>query len=308
MRTACMTALLLSHSLYPIDRAAHGKQLQLRSCLQPPAERSRSRRSARRSASAARPRARGRCGDRVPYSFRSSSQPPYDPTALDNPALPPDHPAPLPARLHPPEQTRADAIVPSPEQSSHLAPQLRSRVLRIQLLQFLPQLARFEVAGFRHGDLDFHNLISAVLFSRRGRNAFFAQPQLLPALRAWRNLQLRTPIDGRNFNLCAQGGLPCSHRYSHVDVVAFAAKHRVLTHANNNVEITCRSAARACVTFAGNADALSIARACLDPDFKRFRALHHAFPVADWAGGLDFACAAATRAGDVELHAAGGLG
>src|SRR6478752_10284748 len=84
--------------------------------------------------------------------------------------------------------------------SSHFVPQLGPRVFRIEFLQLLPQLARAYVMRGRGQQLDLHDLIAALAVVRRRRDAFFAQPQLLPALRARRNLELGAPVDGGHFN------------------------------------------------------------------------------------------------------------
>src|SRR5262249_9352036 len=82
----------------------------------------------------------------------------------------------------------------------------------------------------------------------------------------------------------------------------------MLADANNNEQVARAARVGACVAFAGNANALAVARARLHPHLQRLGALHQAFPVAYRAGVLRLAGAMATRAGDVELHAAAGLG
>ena len=51
-------------------------------------------------------------------------------------------------------------------QELHLAPQLRSRIVLVQLMQFLPQLARLHVMRFRDHDLDLHDFVAALVFTR----------------------------------------------------------------------------------------------------------------------------------------------
>src|ERR1700729_362668 len=90
---------------------------------------------------------------------------------------------------------------------------------------------------FRDCDLDLHNFIAALLFTRGRRHAFFPQTQLLSALRSWWNFQLRSTINGGYVNLRAQRRFPRSHRDGHVNVIAIPAKHWMLAHTNNDKEI-----------------------------------------------------------------------
>jgi hypothetical protein len=53
---------------------------------------------------------------------------------------------------------------------------------------------------------------------------------------------------------------------------------------NNHVKVARTPGAQPRIAFAGNANALAIARPCLDTDFERFGTLHAAFPVAGSAG------------------------
>src|SRR6185312_7231285 len=194
-----------------------------------------------------------------------------------------------------------------PDQSSHLAPQLRPRVVFVKTVQLLPQLARLHVMRRRDGNFDFHDFIAALVVARCGRHAFFPQTQLLSALRSRRNFQLGSSIDGRHFDPGSQCRFPCCYWDSNVNVVAFATKYRVLAHANDDVKIARRAALRPCIAFAGDANALAIARAGFYADFQRLCALHCAFAMAHRARRLHLASATATRASNVELHAATGL-
>src|SRR5436305_11542183 len=74
--------------------------------------------------------------------------------------------------------------------ASYLGPQFLPWVFRSQLLQFLPEFTRFQIAGLGHYDLDLNNLISAQVFVPGRGDAFFPQTQLLSALRSRRNLKL----------------------------------------------------------------------------------------------------------------------
>src|ERR1700677_2263596 len=84
-------------------------------------------------------------------------------------------------------------------------------------------------------------------------------------------------------------------------------KYGMGVDADDHVEIAGRAAARSGVAFAGQSNALAVARACLDANFQRLGAADCAFTVAGWAGGDVFACAFAVGTLHVELHAAAGL-
>src|SRR5450755_4027931 len=84
-------------------------------------------------------------------------------------------------------------------------------------------------------------------------------------------------------------------------------KHRMVAGADNRVKISRGSAVRAGVAFAGQANALAVARAGLDADFERFGALDRALAVATRAGGNVFPRPMAAGAGHVALHPPAGL-
>ncbi len=89
---------------------------------------------------------------------------------------------------------------------------------------------------------------------------------------------MRPTIDGRNFDLGSQRRLGHGHRHGQVDVVASRAKNGMLLRPDNDVQIARSSAMHSGIAFAGNADALAIARASLDPNFQRFGALDRPSP------------------------------
>ena len=66
----------------------------------------------------------------------------------------------------------------------HLAPQLGTRIFRIQLRQFAKEFLSFLVPGHRDDHLNLDDLIAAFVFSGRRGYAFFSQTELLPALRS----------------------------------------------------------------------------------------------------------------------------
>src|SRR6185437_12730750 len=108
------------------------------------------------------------------------------------------------------------------------------------------------------------------------------------------------------FNPGSQRRFPCCYWDGNVNIVAFAAEHRMIAYANDDVKIARRAALRPCIAFAGDANALPVARAGFYADLQRLCALHRAFAMAYRAWRLHLAGAAATRAGNVELHAATG--
>ena len=81
----------------------------------------------------------------------------------------------------------------------------------------------------------------------------------------------------------------------------------MVSSADNHVEIPGWSSMRSGVAFAGNANALAVARARLYANLERFGLFDGAFAVAGGAGGNVLAGAMAARTGDVELHASAGL-
>src|SRR5205085_7884194 len=109
------------------------------------------------------------------------------------------------------------------------------------------------------------------------------------------------------FNLCSQCGFTHRDRHSHVDIVAFAAKHRVLLGANDDVEIARRPAAASGVAFARNPNALAITRSRFDTHFQRFSYVYDALTMAVGTFILDLSCPVTARARHVELHAPTGL-
>ena len=98
-----------------------------------------------------------------------------------------------------------------------------------------------------------------------------------------------------------------AHRNGQVNIVAFAMKDRMVSGADDHVEVAGRSSMGAGIAFAGNANALAIARTSLDTDFQRFGLLHGSFAMAGAAGCYVLASAVAARAGRIELHASAGL-
>src|ERR1041385_4903474 len=139
---------------------------------------------------------------------------------------------------------------------------------------------------FRDHDLDLHNLITAFVLSCSRWYAFFAQTQLLPALRSRRNLQLRTAVDGRHLNPGSQRRFPGGHRDRNINVIAFTPEHRMLAHADDDVQIARLAALSPRIAFAADPYTLAIARARFYAHLQRLCALHRAFAVANRARRL----------------------
>ena len=140
-------------------------------------------------------------------------------------------------------------------------PEFGAWIFGIQLRQLAQNFLGTLVA--RHGDcsLDFDDLISAFPFFGGRWNALLAQSKLLSGLGSGRNFQHGTAIDGRNLNFGAERSFGDGNGDSKMNVVAFAPENRVVSSADNHVEIPGRAAMRSGVAFAGNANALAVARA-----------------------------------------------
>src|SRR5579863_175264 len=92
-----------------------------------------------------------------------------------------------------------------------------------------------------------------------------------------------------------------------MNIIALPMKDRVISGANDHIEVAGRSSMGSGVAFAGNANALAVARASLDTDFKRFGLFYSSFAMTGAAGCYVFSSAVAARAGRIELHAPPGL-
>src|SRR5205085_7561813 len=110
----------------------------------------------------------------------------------------------------------------------------------------------------------FHNFVAASAIACGRWDAFLPQTEFLPRLRPRRNLQQRASIHGRNLDFRSQRRLSGGHRNRDVNVVAFAAKNRMIAGPDNDVEIAGRTASASSIAFARYADTLPIARAWLD--------------------------------------------
>src|SRR5581483_8193346 len=194
-----------------------------------------------------------------------------------------------------------------PLSSLDFGPEVGARIIRVQLGELAKQLLGALVTRSRHADLDFDDLIAPHAVAGSRRHAFFAKAKLLPRLRAGGNFQQGASIDGRDLDLGAERGLADAHGDSEMNVISLAMEKGVITGANDHVQISGSAATVAGITFAWNADALSIARPCLDANFERLSAFDCAFAVTCRAGGDVLARTVTARAGHVEFHAAAGL-
>src|SRR3954471_14693885 len=85
--------------------------------------------------------------------------------------------------------------------TANLFPQFLAWVFGLDLLQLLPELARFQVARRRHHDLHFHDLVAAFRFVRRGGDTFVPEAQFLSGWSSRRNAELRASVNGGDFYL-----------------------------------------------------------------------------------------------------------
>src|SRR5215469_2357173 len=304
-RTRCRRGPLPSRSLGPTGRAGHCSRLQFRYGPRPPAARSRNCRRLLRCSLEPWPISQSRRGGSVRCSSRSIPPRRRGQAQQDKTPWPRDRSGMLGAHRRP--QERAAAVSAARSRGSYLAPQFLPGIARVELLHLLPQFADLEIASFRHLDFDFDDLVAPSSFFRRRRNALLAKAQLLTALRAWRNPQLRPAVDGWDLDLGAQRGFPRGHRDSHVDIVAVAMKHRMVSGANDDIEIARRTAVRPGIALAREANALAVAGSRFHPDLERLCALYQALAMTGRANALRFTSAAAARARGVEFHPAAGL-
>ena len=138
------------------------------------------------------------------------------------------------------------------------------------------------VVQMRHGDLNGDNFVAALSGVLRALDATLPHAQLLSALRAGRNLQLRAAIDGGHSTL-APSELGHRDRDGDHECHLRRAKNRIRTGADNKKEVACGAAVYAGVALALQADALAVARAGLDAEFDSFGTVDSAFAVASGA-------------------------
>src|SRR4051812_31708447 len=74
-------------------------------------------------------------------------------------------------------------------------------------------------------------------------------------------------------------------------------------HPHNQEQVACRTAVRARIALSLQANTLSIARSCLDPELHSFRAIDHAFAMTRRTIARRASGPIAARTRNVELHA-----
>src|SRR6266542_3520064 len=183
--------------------------------------------------------------------------------------------------------------------ASNLAPQLLPRVLRMQLLQLVPQLLGLHVLNFRDDNADLDDLVADDAGAGCRGHALLAHAQLLPGLRAGRNAQHGPAVNGGHLDLGALRGLPREDRQGNVDVVGLAFEDRMLGDPHDDVEIARRRASGSGISFAGEPYALAFAGSRFDAEGDRLG--RHA-PA--WRGPLnvELHLAAADRLPEGHLH------
>src|ERR1017187_439275 len=189
---------------------------------------------------------------------------------------------------------------------SDLGPHPGARVLGVKLGHLLQEFAGALVARVGCGDSHFDNLVAA-LVGALVEHALLAQTEALGVGGALRDLQQGTAADGRDFDLGAQRGLPDRDRHGDFNIVAFGAEKGMGCHFGGDVEIARDGAHGAGVALAGDAQAGTVARAWRNADFHTFGVGDASIAATTGTGVAQLAAAAASRAGEVELHGAGHL-
>src|SRR5438128_5408574 len=116
---------------------------------------------------------------------------------------------------------------------SDLRPDLRPRIVRMQLRQFPQNLLGTLVLHLGGLDHNLHDLIAALILTRV-EDALLAQAELLPALRPGRDLEQRAAVNGGHFDLGAQSRLGHRDGNRDLNVVAFAVEEGRLLDAHGD--------------------------------------------------------------------------
>src|SRR6185437_15143483 len=159
----------------------------------------------------------------------------------------------------------------------------------------------------RNSHFDRDNFVAALAGILCIFNSAFPHAQLLTALRAGWNFELRAAIDGGHLHFGAQRCFGYRNRHGDLNVIADSRENRMRAGANDQEQVTGRPAIEADISLPRQPNALAIASAGLDAEFDGFGSRDHAFSVAGRARIRKVARAIAARAGDVELHAAAHL-
>ena len=122
-------------------------------------------------------------------------------------------------------------------------------------------------SSLKRGNYDVRRLrfVAALAFAGGKGHAAFSHAETLTGLGAGRNLELGTAIDGGHFYFGAQSRFHRGDGDGDQDVVAGARRRRMDRYGRSG-RVARGAAMHAGVAFAGEADALSIAGAGLDPE------------------------------------------
>src|SRR6185437_14278823 len=168
----------------------------------------------------------------------------------------------------------------------------------LELLEQLFLLGR-QVGRRLDGDLDVH---VAALGRAHDRHALGAQPELVAALRARRDVDARRlAVERRHLDRAAERRLHHRDRHLAVHVRSLALEQRVAAHRQEDIEIARRPAAGAGLALAAEANAGAVLDAGRDVDLERLLAAHAALAGADLARLVDhLSGAVAGRAGALD--------
>ena len=181
------------------------------------------------------------------------------------------------------------------------------RIFRIDLAEFLQQIAHALVFRLRHHDLHFHNLVAALARLPNRRRALLAQAQFLAAVRARRNAHLRAAVDRRHFHFCAQRRFRHRDRNHRIEIVAAPLEEWMRLDLHHDVQIARRPAVQSRIAAPRNAHARAGLRAGRNAHVQRFHARHAAFAAAIPAHRTQTSRAAAARASNLKTHLAAHL-
>src|SRR5688572_17343796 len=95
------------------------------------------------------------------------------------------------------------------------------------------------------------------------------QAKTLPGLRSGRDAKARGPFQCSHLDTRAERGFVYGDRHRHVQVVAFAAKHRMRSDLRRHIQVTCRATSDTDVPFAGHPQAIAIGDTRRDPNRDR---------------------------------------
>src|SRR5262249_14397485 len=142
----------------------------------------------------------------------------------------------------------------------------------------------------------------AALIGAAVEHALFAQAELLAVLRSLRNLEQRSAVNCRHFDLRAQSCFVDPHRDADLDIVSFAMEERMLFHADGDVQIACWSSHRSGVALPGDSQSRALLRARRDSHIDGFVFRDDAVAVAGSAGVAQAARSVASRTRQAKAH------